>query len=75
MSNSIKTRLRKCFDETADKYNGRLICPLIGSSIFYDSFAYRCADEFIQELYEEWCQLNVDKGINQNGGRREECIL
>ena len=42
---------------------------------FYDSFAYRCADEFIQELYEEWCQINVDKGINQNGGRREECIL
>lgn len=34
MSDSIKTRLRKCFDETADKYNGRLICPLIGSSIF-----------------------------------------
>lgn len=69
MLDNIKIRLRKCFDETADEYNGRLRFSLISSSIFYDSFAYRCADEFIQELYEDWCKTNVDRGLNQNDGR------
>lgn len=64
MLDNIKARLRKCFDDAADEYNGRLVCSLIGSSIFYDSFAHRCADEFIQELYEEWCKTNVDKGVS-----------
>ena len=63
VTDSTKKRLRKCFDETAEVYNGRLICSLIGSVHFYESFAYRCADEFMKELYEEWCKTNVDKGV------------
>lgn len=63
---NTRERLYKCFDEVAKVYNGRSTRSLLGYVRFYEAFAYRCADEFIQELYEEWCKTNVDLGVNQN---------
>lgn len=62
MKDNTRERLCKCFDEAAKVYNGRLTYSLLGSIRFYELFAYRCADEFMEELYEEWCITNVDKG-------------
>lgn len=66
MKDNTRERLYKCFDEAAKVYNGRLICSLVGSIQFFESFAYRCADEFMKELYEEWCKTNVDKGVTSD---------
>ena len=64
VTDNTEKRLRKCFDEAAKAYNGRLTCSLLGSVSFYEAFAYRCADEFIHELYEEWRETHDDKGVN-----------
>ena len=45
---NTRERLYKCFDEVAKVYNGRSTRSLLGYVRFYEAFAYRCADEFIQ---------------------------
>lgn len=66
MLDSIKARLRKCFDEITDEYNGGLICPLIESAFFMIHLPIGVQMNLYRNYMKTGVKQILIKGVNQN---------